>query len=69
MGLLAFVSLAQAVAPIINTLDATPVGPTYAVLNGSYDANGKSTSVWFQWGTDSSSFGSNTSSLNIGIGS
>jgi len=38
MGLLAFVSLAQAVAPIINTLDATPVGPTYAVLNGSYDA-------------------------------
>ncbi|OGI81198.1 hypothetical protein A3B93_01805 [Candidatus Nomurabacteria bacterium RIFCSPHIGHO2_02_FULL_42_24] len=69
MGLLAFVSLAQAVAPIINTLDATPVGPTYAVLNGSYDANGKSTSVWFQWGTDSSSFGSNTSSLNIGVGS
>ncbi|HOP46299.1 MAG TPA: hypothetical protein PK874_01445 [Desulfobacteraceae bacterium] len=41
-------------APAVTTDAATAVGPTYATLNGTVNANGDSTTVTFEYGADTS---------------
>ncbi|MBI2839646.1 MAG: hypothetical protein HYX75_15145 [Acidobacteria bacterium] len=54
--------------PIANTLDASNITTTGAVLNGTYQPNGASSSqVWFEWGTSASSL-SNATSIQNGVG-
>jgi len=38
--------------PTVSTLAATSLGATTATLNGNVAANGLTTNVWFEWGTD-----------------
>jgi hypothetical protein len=53
--------------PIARTGPATSVGMTEATLTGSADANGHSTSWYFEYGT-STSYGTRTSSRSAGSG-
>jgi hypothetical protein len=41
-------------APEVTTLEATSVGSTNAMLNGSVNPNGLATESWFEWGTSPS---------------
>ncbi len=54
--------------PSVTTLAATAVSTSTAVLNGSVNPNGKSTTAWFDWGT-AVSFGTSTLSADMGSGS
>ena len=38
----------------VETLPVTKVGPGTAILHGQYDARGRGSSFWFEWGTNSS---------------
>lgn len=53
--------------PTVATAPATAVGPTSATLGGSVDPNGRSTSVYVEYGT-STSYGSRTASRSAGSG-
>lgn len=57
------------VGPTALTGGASGIGTTSAILNGSVNPNGKSTTAYFQWGT-STSYGHNipTTPLNCGSG-
>jgi hypothetical protein len=57
----------QATPPTASTTAATNLAQTAATLNGSVNPNGAATTVYFQYGTRSS-YGSTTSSQNIGNG-
>ena len=54
-----FMTPAQAMAPTVATTPATSVSATGGVMNGTVNANGLTTSVWFEWGT-SYALGSST---------
>ncbi len=56
-------------APDVTTENATNVSEDSATLNGEYDANGASTTTWFEYGTSSSSLNRSTSHINQGTGS
>ena len=54
-------------APTVTTKSASSVGDTGAKLNGAVDPHGASTTAFFEYGT-SASYGSKTSSQNVGSG-
>jgi len=53
--------------PFVNTTAATQVTSVVATLNGTANANGLQTVVWFEWGTDTS-YGSVTPEQDGGLG-
>ena len=57
----------SAVAPTVLTTAATLVTSTSATLNGAVNSNGKATTYYFEYGTDTG-YGSATSSSNAGSG-
>ncbi|MDG6005576.1 MAG: hypothetical protein E3K29_06965, partial [Candidatus Brocadia sp.] len=52
--------------PQVTTGSATNITTNAATLNGTVNANGLSTTVWFQYGTTSGSYGSTTSIQTVG---
>jgi hypothetical protein len=56
--------------PSVKTLPASGPTPPFVTLNGSANANGSPTMVWFEWGPDSTATTTVTTSQSIGgIGS
>ncbi|RME55812.1 fibronectin type III domain-containing protein [Candidatus Parcubacteria bacterium] len=55
---------AAAGAPFVATFSATAVSVSSATLQGSVNANGAPTTVWFEWGT-SPAFGNTTSPQSV----
>ena len=55
--------------PDISSNSATSINLTSATLNGSWNANGFSTSTWFQYGISSSNLDLSTSPVTQGTGS
>ena len=55
--------------PLVNTLSATDIGRTSALLRGEANPRGDSTETWFEWGTSSSNLNRETSRQSIGSGS
>jgi hypothetical protein len=53
--------------PTVVTVPATGIGPTSATLGGTVNPNGRSTSVYVEYGT-TTSYGSRTSSRSAGSG-
>jgi hypothetical protein len=53
------------VPPDVSTGDASGITPSSATLNGTVDANGRSTTYYFDYGT-STSYGTRTSSRSAG---
>ncbi|OGM91292.1 hypothetical protein A2755_02770 [Candidatus Wolfebacteria bacterium RIFCSPHIGHO2_01_FULL_48_22] len=62
------VSIQGGGSPIVKTTPATDILQTRAVLNGHVDANGLSTTYWFEYGTAKTSLTSLTPSQSIGTG-
>ena len=56
-------------APDVNTLSATDIGRTSALLRGEANPRNDSAEVWFEWGTSSSNLNRETSRQSIGSGS
>jgi hypothetical protein len=56
-----------AMAPAVTTLAATNITSASATANASVDPNGAATTVYFQWGTNTS-YGSTSSSTSAGSG-
>ena len=56
-------------APLVNTLSATDIGRTSALLRGEANPRNNSTETWFEWGTSSSNLNRETSRQSIGSGS
>jgi uncharacterized surface protein with fasciclin (FAS1) repeats len=52
--------------PQVTTGSATNITTNAATLNGTVNANGLSTTVWFQYGATSGSYGSTTSAQTVG---
>jgi hypothetical protein len=48
-------------APSVTTLEALPIRPTEATINGTVNANNSPTEYWFEWGTSDCSSSSCTS--------
>ena len=59
----------QVFPPTATTVAASSFSTSGATLNGSYNANGYSTTTWFQYGTSSSSLNLSTSPVTQGTGS
>jgi glycosidase len=57
----------QALPPVTTTTAASALGTSSATLNGGVNPNNAATSTWFQYGR-TTSYGSTTSSQNIGSG-
>jgi hypothetical protein len=49
-----FTTSSPGAAPTVTTLAASAVTATGATLNGEVNSNGLATTVWFEWGTNSS---------------
>ena len=55
--------------PTLTTTSASSIGQTYATLNGTYNGNGLSASVQFEWGTTSGTYPNTTTLTSVGTGS
>lgn len=55
--------------PRVETLPVTKVGPGTAILHGQYDARGRGSSFWFEWGTNNSlgNFTESDSAYNLNM--
>ena len=53
--------------PVVNTLPATGVGSTNALLNASVNPNGLSTTAWFDWGL-TTNYGNRSTPASLGSG-
>jgi hypothetical protein len=56
-------------APAVSTQPATSIGQTDARLNGIFNANGASTTVYFKYGLSSNSLNTTTALQSVGLGS